>query len=294
VNVDPPGIWPTGVENQPVAGLSKERPAAPLPAAPQWEAARGARAVLKQDISEVADGVFLVRGSQVNWYLVREGQAVTLVDSGYPADTDRVEASVRHIGARPEDIAAVLVTHAHTDHIGAANQLHNRYGTPMYLHPAEVAHAQRRYLEQISLRAVVVRCWRPRMLRWAGHAIAAGGTADVAAAHAQPWPTVAPDGALDLPGRPVPVFTPGHTSGHTAYLLPRAGAVVTGDALVTSHPTTATPYGPQLIASYFQHDEALARTSLDALAALPARLVLPGHGEPWEGDLARAVAAARE
>jgi len=62
---------------------------------------------------------------------------------------------------------------------------------------------------------------------------------------------------------------------------------------VTSHPTTATPYGPQLIAAYFQHDEARARGSLDALATLPARLVLPGHGEPWEGDLAAAVATAR-
>ena len=246
-----------------------------------------------QDISEVADGVFLVRGSQVNLYLLRDGRAVTLVDSGYPADTGRVEDAVRHIGARPEDIAALLVTHAHTDHIGAANHLHNRYGTPLYLHPAEVPHAQRQYLEQISLRAVVVRCWRPRMLRWARHAIAAGGTADVAAAHAQPLPPAAADGALDLPGRPVPVFTPGHTSGHTAYLLPGAGAVITGDALVTSHPTTATPYGPQLIAPYFQHDQALARGSLDALSTLPARLVLPGHGEPWEGDLAAAVAAAR-
>jgi glyoxylase-like metal-dependent hydrolase (beta-lactamase superfamily II) len=135
-------------------------------------------AVPGQDISEVADDVFLVRGSQVNWYLLREGGAVTLVDSGYPADTGRVEASVRHIGARPEDIVALLVTHAHTDHIGAANHLHDRYGTPMYLHPAEVPHAQRQYLEQISLGAVIVRAWRPRMLRWARHAIAAGGTAE--------------------------------------------------------------------------------------------------------------------
>jgi glyoxylase-like metal-dependent hydrolase (beta-lactamase superfamily II) len=249
--------------------------------------------VTEENISEVADDVFLVRGSQVNWYLLREGRAVTLVDSGYPADTGRVEASVRHIGARPEDVAALLVTHAHTDHIGAANALHDRYGTPMYLHPVEVLHAQRQYLEQISLRSVAVRAWRPRMLRWARHAVAAGGTADVTSPHAQPLPAAAKDGALDLPGRPVPVFTPGHTSGHTAYLLPHAGAVLTGDALVTSHPSTATPYGPQLIASYFQHDEARARASLDALATLPVRLVLPGHGEPWEGDLAAAVASAR-
>jgi glyoxylase-like metal-dependent hydrolase (beta-lactamase superfamily II) len=249
--------------------------------------------VTEQAISEVADGVFLVRGSQVNWYLIREGRAVTLVDSGYPADIGRVEAAVRYVGTRPEDVAALLVTHAHTDHIGGANRLHERFGTPMYLHPGEVPHAQRQYLEQISLRSVAVRVWRPRMLRWARHAIAAGGTADVASPHAQPLPPATAEEALDLPGRPVPVFTPGHTSGHTAYLLPGAGAVLTGDALVTSHPTTATPHGPQLIASYFQHDASRARASLGALAPLPARLVLPGHGEPWEGDLAAAIAAAR-
>jgi glyoxylase-like metal-dependent hydrolase (beta-lactamase superfamily II) len=267
------------------------------PAAPPGRRTTGSSArrdsVTGHDISEVADDVFLVRGSQVNWYLLREGRAVTLVDSGYPADTGRVEASVRHVGARPEDVAALLVTHAHTDHIGAATHLHDRYGTPMYLHPDEVPHAKRQYFEQISLRSVAVRAWRPRMLRWAWHAIAAGGTADVTSAHAQPLPAAGADGELDLPGRPVPVFTPGHTSGHTAYLLPSAAAVLTGDALVTSHPTTATPYGPQLIASYFQHDEARARASLDALASLPARLVLPGHGEPWTGDLGAAVAAAR-
>jgi hypothetical protein len=32
-------------------------------------------AVPGQDLSEVAEGVFLVRGSHVNWYLLREGRA---------------------------------------------------------------------------------------------------------------------------------------------------------------------------------------------------------------------------
>ena len=158
----------------------------------------------------------------MNWYLLREGRAVTLVDSGYPADAERVEASVRYVGARPEDLAALLVTHAHTDHIGAANHLHERYGTPMYLHPAEVAHAQRQYLEQISLGAGGRPC------------LAAPDAALGQARHrrrrhrrrrrppiALPLPRPPRTAALDLPGRPVPVFTPGHTSGHTAYLLPR-------------------------------------------------------------------------
>ncbi len=34
--------------------------------------------------------------------------------------------------------------------------------------------------------------------------------------------------ALDIPGRPVPVPTPGHTSGHSAFHLPERGALLVG------------------------------------------------------------------
>ena len=40
---------------------------------------------------------------------------------------------------------------------------------------------------------------------------------------------------IDVPGRPVPIATPGHTSGHTAFLVPGARVLLTGDALVTGH-----------------------------------------------------------
>jgi glyoxylase-like metal-dependent hydrolase (beta-lactamase superfamily II) len=71
-------------------------------------------------VREVADGIFHVRGTEVNWYLIREGDDLTLVDSGYPGDLERVEESVRVLGRAPADVRAVLLTHAHVDHMGAA------------------------------------------------------------------------------------------------------------------------------------------------------------------------------
>ena len=68
---------------------------------------------MAQQVDEVAHDVFLGRGTDVNWVLLREGSDVTLIDSGYPGDTDRVEASIRAIGRRPADVRAVLITHAH-------------------------------------------------------------------------------------------------------------------------------------------------------------------------------------
>jgi glyoxylase-like metal-dependent hydrolase (beta-lactamase superfamily II) len=75
----------------------------------------------------------------------------------------------------------------------------------------------------------------------------------------------------------VPVPTPGHTSGHTAYHLPQVGALLTGDALVTGHPTSARR-GPQLLDDVFHHDPARARAAFELLATHPADVVLPGHG----------------
>ena len=90
------------------------------------------------DVVEVAEHVFLVRGSNVNWYLLREGTDLTLVDAGYPGDLDWVEESVRSLGRRPEDIGAILLTHAHVDHMGAINAFHDRYGTPVLMDAVEV------------------------------------------------------------------------------------------------------------------------------------------------------------
>ena len=95
------------------------------------------------DVVEVAEQVFLVRGSNVNWYLLRDRTDLTLVDAGYPGDLDRVEESVRSLGRRPEDIRAILLTHAHVDHMGAVNAFHHRYQTPVLMDAAEVPHARR-------------------------------------------------------------------------------------------------------------------------------------------------------
>ena len=246
-------------------------------------------AVQRSDVQQVADDVFRVHGGIVNWYLLRDGRDLTLVDAGYPGNAADVEASIRLLGHDPRDVRALLVTHAHADHIGAAVPLHARYGTPAWCSPAEVAHARREHLQQVTPLEVLANAWRPGVLPWALHAVRLGGTRHVDVPHAQPFPGAGP---LDLPGAPVPVPTPGHTDGHTAYLVPGAGAVLTGDGLVTGHPTSRRT-GPQLLPAFFDADRAATAAALAPLAELDADLVLPGHGEPWRGPVAAAVAVAR-
>jgi glyoxylase-like metal-dependent hydrolase (beta-lactamase superfamily II) len=243
-------------------------------------------------VTQVADGVWFARGTDTNWVLLRDGGDVTLIDSGWPGDTAAVEASIRAIGARPQDVRALLITHAHVDHVGGANLLHERYGVPAYTDAVEVAHAHRDHLEQAGELDVACNLWRPGALPWTLRIMRAGATKDVTVAHARPFAQRTDDrGPLDLPGGPVPVATHGHTSGHTAYWLPSAGAVATGDGLVTGHPLVRRA-GPQLLPAFFNHGDALG--ALDPLEGLDADVVLPGHGAPLRRPIRYAVAEARE
>jgi glyoxylase-like metal-dependent hydrolase (beta-lactamase superfamily II) len=90
----------------------------------------------------------------------------------------------------------------------------------------------------------------------------------------------------------VPVPTHGHTSGHTAFHLPSAGVVISGDGLITGHPLSRRD-GPQVTSGFFNHDQAQTVAALDALAGLDADLLLPGHGPAHRGPVREAVAAAR-
>ncbi|MDD7920818.1 MBL fold metallo-hydrolase [Actinomycetospora callitridis] len=237
-------------------------------------------------VETVAAGVHLVRGSAVNWVLVVDGDDVTVIDGGYPGDAGALEASLAAVGREPGDVVAALVTHAHVDHVGGLAPLAARVGFPVLTGPAEVRHARREVVEQAGPADVARNAWRPRVLAWAVHAVRLG------ALRAVTLPTAtALEEPLDLPGAPVPVPTPGHTSGHTAYLLPDAGVLVSGDALVTGHPTTART-GPQRLPSFFDHDPARAAVALDALAPLDAAVLLPGHGPAWRGTPEQAVAIA--
>jgi glyoxylase-like metal-dependent hydrolase (beta-lactamase superfamily II) len=238
-------------------------------------------------VVEVAQDVFLARGTDVNWILLREGDDVTLIDTGYPGDTGRVEASLREIGRRPEDVRAVLITHAHVDHIGGVNHFHDRYGAAVYTDATEVKHAHRDYLEQARPADVAANIWRPGVLPWLTRVMRVGVIKNVTIPSAEPFPT---EGALDLPGRPVPVPTRGHTSGHTAYHLPGVGAVATGDELVTAHAVLRRT-GPQVLPAYFNHGDAVA--ALGALEHLDADLILPGHGDPLRRPIRVAVGEAR-
>ncbi len=236
-------------------------------------------------MEEVSAGVWLATGTDTNWAVVAEGGDVTLVDAGYPGDLPRVLASLERLGLSLSAVRAVLLTHAHPDHIGAAERLRREHGLAVSTLDSEVPHARGEVIEQVSELDILRHAWRPSVLLWALRAVRAGATRVERLAEVHPFPAGAP---LEVPGRPVPVPTPGHTTGHCSFHLPERGVLLAGDALVTGHATAPTS-GPQLLPRMFNHDEPAALASLEALRGLAADVVVPGHGPAYHGTPASAV-----
>jgi glyoxylase-like metal-dependent hydrolase (beta-lactamase superfamily II) len=237
----------------------------------------------------VVPGVHRLEHAYVNVYLLEDQGRLTIVDTGFPSTWRLLPAALASIGREFSDIEAVVLTHAHFDHVGFAARADAELGVPIYVHNGDRALAAHPYRYRRERSPLLYPFIYPSGIPAIVSMVAAGalivrGVTDVRELRAGQ--------VLDVPGNPVAVATPGHTFGHCALHLPGRDAVISGDALVTLDPYKGAS-GSQIVAGAATADSAMALSALDALAATDASSVLPGHGDPWHGGVRAAVAAAR-
>ncbi|MBV9486638.1 MAG: MBL fold metallo-hydrolase [Frankiaceae bacterium] len=239
---------------------------------------------------QVAEGVFRLGHPLVNWYAVVDGGRVTLIDSGLTGDASHIVDDLASVGIAPNQVEAVVLTHGHSDHFGGAEEVRTTAGAHVHVHNADAAYVRGKPPLQNLVRA-------PRLLRHASREFL--GTMRFFISHGLLRPTAVKvvdefdDGAiLPVPGAPRVVNVPGHTAGSSALFLASRGVAFTGDALVTLDCYSGRT-GPRLLARESNDDNAAALASLETLAGLKARVVLPGHGDPFNGEIRDAVAAAK-
>jgi glyoxylase-like metal-dependent hydrolase (beta-lactamase superfamily II) len=241
--------------------------------------------------TEVAPGVHRIEDAYTNWYLVEGDDGLTVVDCGVPTSWASFLDAVKTIGRTTDDVRAVVLTHAHFDHVGFAERARTELGVPVHVHENDVPLTRHpwRYDHE-----------RPRALYLTTQVRAMPIVASLVRNRAF-WPAAIKEvvrfddatHTLPVPGNPILLRTPGHTLGHTSLHLRDRDAVIVGDAFVMLDPYTGKQ-GPRVVARAATADSERNLRTLDALAATGATTGLTGHGPAWTGGLEAAVALARE
>ena len=237
---------------------------------------------------EIAPGVYRLSLLGTSAYFVRSGPSWALIDAGWANSGQAIrDAAAALFGpdARP---AAILLTHNHPDHAGAALELAREWGLPVYAGPGEtvqrgedVAAFQRRIAIPLD-RWLIFPLLRllPRRVVAATHA-RERALAEVARTL---------DAGAGVPGLPDwrTIPTPGHSPGHASFYRPSDGVLITGDVLLTVNVNSLWDLlrgkrrisGPPRISTW---NWRAAKRSVATLARLEPRVLAPGHGAPLAG-----------
>jgi glyoxylase-like metal-dependent hydrolase (beta-lactamase superfamily II) len=186
-----------------------------------------------------------------------------IIDTGYLSHAPQTLELVRH-ALHGRHLDQVINTHLHSDHCGGNAILQAHYGSRTSIPVAEAEKVRHWDVEALSFKATGQRCDR--------------FTFDA---------TIAPGDVLKLADLEWQALgAPGHDPHSLIFYCPQERVLVSADALWENGFGVIFPELDGL--SGFAEE----RATLDLIAGLDVRLVIPGHGAPFD-DVAGALARAR-
>jgi hydroxyacylglutathione hydrolase len=84
-------------------------------------------------LSKIEQVILSMGGFEVNAYVIHAPEGEIIVDAG--AEPEKILAATRN------PVSAILITHGHADHINALDDVRERTGAPVYMHPEDAGGA---------------------------------------------------------------------------------------------------------------------------------------------------------
>jgi glyoxylase-like metal-dependent hydrolase (beta-lactamase superfamily II) len=143
------------------------------------------------------------------------GQTITLVDTGVAGGEIQIFETIRSSGRSLSEIALIVLTHSHPDHIGSASAIQQKTGCSIAAHPAE-----RAWIEDVDLQN------RERPVQ--GFTTLVGGSVNIDH-ELNEGDSIEPDETRE--GEMQVFSTPGHSAGSISLFMHNEGALFSGDAI---------------------------------------------------------------
>jgi glyoxylase-like metal-dependent hydrolase (beta-lactamase superfamily II) len=233
-------------------------------------------------VHRLVDGLSWMRTLLVNVCYVSTDEGWVLVDAGLRGYAAAITLGARGLFGSSQPPKAVVLTHAHFDHVGSLRALLADWDVPVYAHELELPYLTGRSsypapdpLVGGGAMAWMAKCY-PRRPIDLGDRV-------------QPLPS---DGSVPfMPGWRWKA-TPGHSPGHVTFLRERDRVVIAGDAVSATRQESLMAVAAQRIElhgppAYFTQNWYAAAQSVRTVADLEPTLLVAGHGVPLAGpDLA--------
>ena len=200
-------------------------------------------------------------------YLVSAAVGAVAVDVGMDSEARDFLQGLKAVGLRPDRLRAILLTHWHNDHSAGAAFLQREFGVPVYYAADEKPCLTR------ETATTGVRGWLGKHVPEEGVLVLLRGLLEEAAPEAVTANHYVTDGEI-VEGAFRVLATPGHTSGHVAYIHEPTRILFCGDALAVVAGRLrmmARPVTPDLPA---------AKASALRCLREDVEIICPGHRAP--------------
>ena len=214
----------------------------------------------------IVGNLYYVGASDVSSFLITTPEGHILIDSGFRETVPIIEANIKKLGLRMEDVHLLLISHGHYDHVGGIAEIKARTKARLLANPVE----------------------DPLLAR--------GGKGDFAFQDNFSFPPITPDGSLkdgeevSLGGTVLTThFTPGHTKGCTSWTatIQEGGrpyrVVIACSLTAPGYQLVNNPQYPEIIADF--------EATFAKLRALPCDIFLSLHS--WDFGLLKKIQARR-
>lgn len=213
-------------------------------------------------MQQIASGIHQV-SKGVNAFIVDGDDGVVLIDTGLPRRHGAILDGLAGIGRRPEDVAAIVITHGHADHAGGAAVLKRETTAPLIASETDApvvrgdSPAPPPPIMDFPILRNMIGLLPPAEGVTVDHPVVEG-----------PVPVVS-----DLSVIP----TPGHTAGHISLFLERQGGVLfAGDSAMSTR-------SGGIQRGFMNRKSATFDSSLQRMAELEFEIACFGHSSAIVG-----------